>query len=66
MKKEIRDRNKVIRDRIRTLEETITKLRRDNEGLIRQGQTLQQKVAQNNTEIIKTQGGIEELRKQLA
>jgi len=66
MKKEIKDRNKVTRERIKELENRITVLRSANDKIIREAQIAQQEIAQNNTAIIKLQGGIEELEKTIS
>ena len=66
MKKEIRDRNKVKRDRIIVLKSEILDLKKANDTIIQQNQGLNQKMAQNNAEILKRQGALEELEKQIA
>ena len=65
MKKEISDWKKNRKDRIKQLNEKIAKLQGINEEIIRSAQLKQQEVARNNTEIIKCQGGLEELEKQI-
>lgn len=66
MKKEIRDRNRTLRDRVKELEKQVSIKRGENDSIMRQGQALQQKIAVNNTEILKLQGAIEELKRQIA
>ena len=66
MKKEIRDANKVKRDRIIVLKSEIMDLKKANETIVQQNQTLNQRMAQNNAEILKRQGALEELEKQIA
>jgi hypothetical protein len=54
---------KEIRDRIKEIETEINNFRKDNESILQQGQLLNQKLAQNNTEILKRQGAVEELKR---
>ena len=54
---------KEIRDRVKDLENEIMGLKKNNDEIMVQGQILQQKIAQNNTEILKKQGAIEELKR---
>ena len=66
MKKEIRDRNYDVRNRIKTLKSEVLDLRKANDDIVQQNQGLNQKMAQNNAEILKRQGALEELEKQIA
>ena len=50
--------------RIKEVEKEIEKLRGDNNTILERGQLLQQQLAQNNTQIIKLQGALEELQRQ--
>jgi len=65
MKSELKDINKGLRERIKELDAGMIKLKGANDELVRQGQQLQQKLAQNNTEIIKLEGGKAELEKMI-
>jgi len=65
MKKEIRDRNKETRARIKELETEDQSLVKAVEAVVAQGQALQQKIAQSNTRRIQIAGAVQELRKQL-
>lgn len=66
MKKEVREQKAVTRDRIKELKAKDVDLQKDNERIMQQGQMLNQKIAQNNTERLKIIGAIEELEKQIA
>ena len=66
VKKEIKDRNKSIRERIKQLEIKDKELQGSAQALLQRGQQLQQEIATINTERLKLQGGIEELKKQVA
>ena len=57
---------KEIRDRIKVLKEKILTLQKNNNDIIQQGKIMQQSIATNNTDILKCQGGVEELKKQIA
>ena len=61
MKKENRDRNKETREIIKNKKDEISKLQGKTQAILQEGQKLQQQIAQNNTEILKLQGGVEAL-----
>ena len=63
MKQETKDQNKEIRDRIKTLKSEVLDLQKQNQQIITQGQQLQQYLNNNNIEILKKQGALEELEK---
>lgn len=66
MKKENRENNKVVRDRIRELQKQEDQLTGKNQAIAQQGQQLQQHIIRNNQEILKCQGAREELERQLS
>ncbi len=66
MKKELKDRNKVIRETIKEHKDEIVKIQGKTQAIVKQGQTLQQEIAQNNTEILKHQGALEALEKMIS
>lgn len=66
MKTEIKDRNKLIRERIKVLEKEEDQAIGKNQAIGQQIQQLQQVIIRNNQEILKCQGGREELEKQLS
>ena len=55
-----------IEARISELRKNETQLKNKNEVILLEARKLQQQLAQNNTEILKIQGAIEELEKQIA
>ena len=65
MKQEILDKKREIRDRIKTIKAEILDLRKKTDSYNLEAQQLQQKMAVNNTEIIKKQGALEELEGQV-
>lgn len=54
-----------VKSRIGEVKAEIVKLKGANDELLRQGQELQQKLANNNTEILRFEGGLAELERQL-
>ena len=65
MAKEISDWKKNRKDRIKEIDMEILKLKGANDQIITGAQLEQQKLAKNNTEIIRLQGGKEELERQI-
>ena len=65
MAKEIKDWKKNRKDRIKEIDMQILKLKGANDQIIAGAQLEQQKLAKNNTEIIRLQGGKEELERQV-
>ena len=54
---------KEIRDRIKEIEGEIIELKKLNDEIVSKAQQSQQQIAQNNSEILKRMGGIEELKR---
>lgn len=66
MNKEIREKNKETRSRVRELKEKNEKLAKLAEEKFQSSQKLQQEIAQINTERLKVIGAIEELERVIA
>ena len=66
MKKEILDKNKELRASIKEKKDKIDLINGKNQAIMQEGQKLQQQIAQNNTEILKLQGGIEALESMIS
>lgn len=66
MKKEVLDKNKDLRVVIKAKKDAIAVLQGKTQAILEQGQKLQQQIAQNNTEILKLQGGIEALESMIS
>ncbi len=66
MKNELLVKNKDLRIEIKVKKDAIASFQGKNQAIVEQGQKLQQQISQNNTEIIKLQGGIETLEKMIA
>lgn len=65
MKTEVKEKNKSTRDRIKQLELKDKELLGSAQALVQRGQQIQQEIAQVNTERIKIQGGIDELKRSI-
>ncbi len=66
MKKELLDKNKDIRTKIKEKKDATILLQSKNQAIVEQGQKLQQELAKNNTEMLKLQGGIQTLESLIA
>jgi len=53
----------VGKDRVNELTKEIKKIQEINNTLLQRGQSIQQQMAQNNTQILKLQGAIEEAQR---
>jgi len=66
VKKDIKEKNHSVRDRIKQLTNEDGQLRAKAEGIAQQIQAAQQQIANINTERLKKIGAIEELQKQVS
>ena len=66
MKKEILGKNKELRAKIKEKKDQIEVIDGKNQTIVQEGQKLQQQIAQNNTEILRLQGGIETLESMIS
>ena len=66
MKKELLADNKDLRAKIKEKKDAIAVLQGKVQAIVQQGQLMNQQIAQNNTEILKLQGGIEALEQMVS